>query len=148
MKCGQASEITAYLQGEGTEEERAMLRRHFEQCESCARELAQFERAFGALGKVETIEPSADFQNRVFRGIPLANTQPVLTVGKGIHPLVEDAPTQQFRTAQVHIAQFDTIPEAETIIGGEAAQNVAEGAAMVGQFQLADQILLVKPCIG
>ena len=65
MKCSQASEITAYLQGEGTEEERAMLRRHFEQCESCARELAQFERAFGALGKVETIEPSADFQKRV-----------------------------------------------------------------------------------
>jgi len=65
MKCSQASEITAYLQGEGTEEERAMLRRHFEQCESCARELAQFERAFGALGKVETIEPSAGFQKRV-----------------------------------------------------------------------------------
>ncbi|RPH35109.1 MAG: hypothetical protein EHM91_17635, partial [Planctomycetota bacterium] len=65
MKCTQASEITAYLQGEGTEEERAMLRRHYEECESCARELAQFERAFGALGKVETIEPSADFQNRV-----------------------------------------------------------------------------------
>ena len=53
MKCSQSSEITAYLQGEGTEEERAMLRRHFEQCESCARELAQFERTFGALGKME-----------------------------------------------------------------------------------------------
>jgi hypothetical protein len=65
MKCEQASEITAYLHGEGSEEERAMLRRHFEQCESCARELAQFERAFGALGKVETIEPSAGFQQRV-----------------------------------------------------------------------------------
>ena len=65
MKCSQASEITAYLQGEGTEEERAMLRQHYEQCESCARELAQFERAFGALGKVETIEPSGDFQKRV-----------------------------------------------------------------------------------
>src|SRR5438046_9039605 len=65
MKCDKASEITAYLQGEGSEEERAMLRRHFEECEACARELAQFERAFGALGKIETIEPSPDFQNRV-----------------------------------------------------------------------------------
>jgi hypothetical protein len=65
MKCDKASEITAYLQGEGSEEERAMLRRHFEQCEACARELAQFERAFGAMGNIETIEPSADFQNRV-----------------------------------------------------------------------------------
>lgn len=65
MKCKESSEITAYLQGEGTEEERGMLRRHFEQCESCARELAQFERAFGALGKIETVEPSADFQSRV-----------------------------------------------------------------------------------
>ena len=43
MKCEKASEITAYLQGEGTEEERAMLRRHFEQCEACARELSQFD---------------------------------------------------------------------------------------------------------
>lgn len=42
-----------------------MLRRHFEQCEACSRELAQFERAFGALGKIETLEPSADFQSRV-----------------------------------------------------------------------------------
>ena len=42
-----------------------MLRRHFEQCEACARELAQFERAFGALGKIETVEPSPDFQSRV-----------------------------------------------------------------------------------
>ncbi|MBI3858116.1 MAG: hypothetical protein HY293_20740 [Planctomycetes bacterium] len=65
MKCEKASEITAYLQGEGSEEERGMLRRHFEQCEACARELAQFERAFGALGNIETIEPSADFQKRV-----------------------------------------------------------------------------------
>jgi hypothetical protein len=64
-KCRESSEITAYLQGEGTEEERGMLRRHFEQCEACARELAQFERAFGALGKIETVEPSPDFQSRV-----------------------------------------------------------------------------------
>jgi hypothetical protein len=75
MKCSQASEITAYLQGEGTEEERSMLRRHFEQCESCARELAQFERAFGALGKVETIEPSADFQKRVEQAFLKAHPQ-------------------------------------------------------------------------
>jgi hypothetical protein len=65
MKCDKASEITAYLQGEGSEEERAMLRRHFDQCEACARELSQFERAFGAMGSIETIEPSPDFQNRV-----------------------------------------------------------------------------------
>ena len=65
MKCKESSEITAYLQGEGSEEERGMLRRHFDQCEACARELAQFERAFGALGKVETVEPSPDFQSRV-----------------------------------------------------------------------------------
>jgi hypothetical protein len=42
-----------------------MLRRHFDQCEACSKELAQFERAFGALGKVETVEPSPDFQKRV-----------------------------------------------------------------------------------
>src|SRR5258706_13615024 len=42
-----------------------MLRRHFEDCEACARELAQFERAFGAMSKLETIEPSAGFQGRV-----------------------------------------------------------------------------------
>ena len=65
MKCEKASEITAYLQGEGSEEERAMLRRHFERCEACARDLSQFERAFGALGKIETIDPSPDFQARV-----------------------------------------------------------------------------------
>src|SRR5436190_22674101 len=65
MKCEKASEITAYLQGEGSEAEREMLRRHFEDCEACARELAQFERAFGAVGKIETIEPSPDFQKRV-----------------------------------------------------------------------------------
>lgn len=75
MKCDQASEITAYLHGEGSEEERAMLRRHFEQCDSCARELAQFERAFGALGRVETIEPSADFQKRVEQAFLKAHPQ-------------------------------------------------------------------------
>jgi hypothetical protein len=64
MKCGQAAEITAYLHGEGSEEERAQLRRHFDSCESCSRELAQFERAFGALGNIETIEPSPDFRRR------------------------------------------------------------------------------------
>lgn len=65
MKCEKASEITAYLQGEGSEAEREMLRRHFEDCEACARELAQFERAFGAMGRIETIEPSPGFQSRV-----------------------------------------------------------------------------------
>src|SRR5258707_987227 len=65
MKCEKASEITAYLQGEGSEAEREMLRRHFEECEACARELAQFERAFGAMSRLETIEPSAGFQGRV-----------------------------------------------------------------------------------
>src|SRR6185436_16778239 len=64
-----------YLQGEGSQEERAMLRRHFEQCEACARELSQFERAFGALGKIETIEPSPDFQNRVQQAFLKAHPQ-------------------------------------------------------------------------
>src|SRR6185436_5775681 len=95
MKCEKASEITAYLQGEGTEEERAMLRRHFEDCEACARELAQFERAFGALGKIETIDPSPDFQARVQQAFLKAHPQfakakprfrllPVLTVAAGL----------------------------------------------------------------
>jgi hypothetical protein len=75
MKCEKASEITAYLQGEGTEEERAMLRRHFEDCEACTRELAQFERAFGALGKIETIDPSPDFQARVQQAFLKAHPQ-------------------------------------------------------------------------
>jgi hypothetical protein len=65
MTCPQASEITAYLQGEVSEEERAMLRSHYEKCDSCARELAQFERTAGALGRLKTIEPSADFNQRV-----------------------------------------------------------------------------------
>lgn len=64
MKCVQASEITAYLQGEGSEEDRAMLRSHYEHCDSCARELAASERAFGALGALRTIEPSSGFQRR------------------------------------------------------------------------------------
>lgn len=64
MTCPQASDITAYLQGEGSEEDRAMLRSHYEQCESCARELAASGRAFGALGRLATIEPSADFKRR------------------------------------------------------------------------------------
>lgn len=75
MKCEKASEITAYLQGEGSEEERGMLRRHFDHCEACARELAQFERAFGALGNVETIEPSADFQKKVEQAFLRAHPQ-------------------------------------------------------------------------
>lgn len=65
MKCDKSSEITAYLQGEVPEAEREMLRQHFQDCEACARELAQFERAFGAMGRLETIEPSAGFQRRV-----------------------------------------------------------------------------------
>ncbi len=65
MTCKQASEITAYLQGEGSEEERAMLRRHYEQCDSCARELRGFERTMGALSHLDTVEPSADFNRRV-----------------------------------------------------------------------------------
>ena len=65
MTCVQASEITAYLQGEGSEEDRAMLRSHYEQCESCARELAASERAFGVLGSLRTIDPSSDFKRRV-----------------------------------------------------------------------------------
>jgi hypothetical protein len=64
MKCVQASEITAYLKGEGSEEDRAMLRSHYEECDSCARDLAQMERTFGTLGRLRTIEPSADFKRR------------------------------------------------------------------------------------
>lgn len=75
MKCKESSEITAYLQGEGSEEERAMLRRHYEECDSCARELAQFERAFGALGKIETLEPSPDFKDRVQEAFLRAHPQ-------------------------------------------------------------------------
>jgi len=41
-----------------------MLRSHYEQCESCARELDQMERTFGALGRLRTIEPSDDFKRR------------------------------------------------------------------------------------
>jgi hypothetical protein len=74
-RCKEASEITAYLQGEGSEEERGMLRRHFEQCDACAKELAQFERTFGALGKIGTVEPSPDFQGRVERAFLRAHPQ-------------------------------------------------------------------------
>jgi hypothetical protein len=52
-----------------------MLRRHFDQCESCARELAQFERAVGAMESIETIEPSPDFQNRVEEAFLRAHPQ-------------------------------------------------------------------------
>jgi hypothetical protein len=65
MKCKQASEITGYLQGEGSEEERLMLCRHYEQCDSCARELQQFERTMGSLTQLDTVEPSPDFKRRV-----------------------------------------------------------------------------------
>ncbi len=65
MKCGKSSEITAYLRGEGSGEEREMLRHHFEECGPCARELRQFERTMGALGRMETVEPSAGFAGRV-----------------------------------------------------------------------------------
>jgi len=74
-KCVQASEITAYLQGEGSEEDRAMLRSHYEQCESCARELAAMERTFGTLGRLQTIEPSADFKRRAEQAFLRAHPQ-------------------------------------------------------------------------
>lgn len=74
-KCKESSEITAYLRGEGSEEERGMLRRHYEQCEACAKEVAQFERTFGALGRMETVEPSADFQSRVEQAFLKAHPQ-------------------------------------------------------------------------
>jgi hypothetical protein len=65
MKCEKSVEITAYLQGEGSDEDRAQLRRHFDGCESCARDVGQFERALGSLGKIETLEPSPGFGVRV-----------------------------------------------------------------------------------
>ena len=65
MKCKEASEITAYLRGEGTGEERAMLRRHYEDCDPCTRELRQLEKAHDLLGQLEGIEPSPDFASRV-----------------------------------------------------------------------------------
>ncbi len=73
MTCVQASEITAYLQGEGSEEDRAMLRSHYEQCESCARELAASERAFGVLGSLRTIEASPGFTRRAEEALLEAN---------------------------------------------------------------------------
>jgi hypothetical protein len=119
MKCEKASEITAYLQGEGSEEERAMLRRHFEQCEACARELSQFERTFGTLGRMETIDPSPDFQARVqaaflkahpqfnkvrprFRLIPvMAVAAGVLIAVSGLILLVRNQPDSDDRLATI-----------------------------------------------
>ncbi len=75
MKCLQASEITAYLRGEVSKEGRAMLRSHYEQCDSCARELAQMERTFGALGRLQTIDPSADFKRRAEEAFLRAHPQ-------------------------------------------------------------------------
>lgn len=42
-----------------------MLRRHFEECESCTRELRQLEQTMGAFGRLETLKPSDDFGERV-----------------------------------------------------------------------------------
>ena len=75
MKCVQASEITAYLRGEVSKEDRAMLRSHYEQCDSCARELAQMERTFGALGRLQTIDPSPDFKRRAEEAFLRAHPQ-------------------------------------------------------------------------
>ncbi|HLY11427.1 MAG TPA: prenyltransferase/squalene oxidase repeat-containing protein [Planctomycetota bacterium] len=75
MTCIQASEITAYLQGEGSEEDRAMLRSHFDQCDLCARDLAQSERAFGALGTLRTVDPSPDFRRRAEEAFRRAHPQ-------------------------------------------------------------------------
>lgn len=65
MKCEKASEITAYLKGETAPEEREPLRLHFEGCASCAAELGKFDKVLQALGRLESVEPSAGFRWRV-----------------------------------------------------------------------------------
>lgn len=70
-KCPQASEITSYLRGEVSEEERAMLRSHYEHCDSCARELAKAER----IPRLPTIAPSADFKRRTEQAFLKAHPQ-------------------------------------------------------------------------
>lgn len=65
MKCDKSSEITAYLQGEGTPDERETLRQHFQGCAPCSQELEPLKRTIGALGGLERIEPSPGFQQRV-----------------------------------------------------------------------------------
>jgi len=42
-----------------------MLRRHYDQCDSCSRELGQLERTMGALGGLDTVDPTPDFPRRV-----------------------------------------------------------------------------------
>ena len=42
MKCEKSAEITAFLKGETPETEREILRSHFEQCETCAKEISKF----------------------------------------------------------------------------------------------------------
>lgn len=65
MKCEKASEITAYLKGESAPEEKETLRLHFEGCPACSAELAKFDKVLKALGKIESVEPSAGFRWRV-----------------------------------------------------------------------------------
>lgn len=84
----------------------------------------------------------------VFVAVPLANTQPILTIAEGVHPFIEDATMQEVLDGEVHIAEVSAAPEAEAIVTTEATEQVAESSTMLREFELADEVLLIQPCAG
>ena len=87
-------------------------------------------------------------QFRVLMVVPFADTQPVLTVTEGVHPLVQNTPVEQVVDGQVHVAEVRAAPEAQAIVTVKATEQVAESGTVLGEFQLADEVLLIPPCFG
>src|SRR6185369_8141180 len=52
----------------------------------------------------------------IFMAVPFADTQPVLTVTEGVHPLVQNTSIEQVVDGQVHVTEVCATPEAQTII--------------------------------
>lgn len=75
-------------------------------------------------------------QFRVLMVVPFADTQPVLTVAEGVHPLVQNAPVEQVVDGQVHVAEVGAAPEAQAIVTVEATEQVAEGGTVLGSSSL------------
>jgi hypothetical protein len=65
MKCDKTSQIVSWLKGEIAPSDRETLRIHFEGCPACSENLARYDRLLKAVGRMDSIEPSADFTWKV-----------------------------------------------------------------------------------
>src|SRR4051794_24762729 len=70
--------------------------------------------------RVECLDGTKDFvlnnliiQLLVFVAVPFTDTQPILTVTEGVHPLVHDAAIQQVIDGQMHVTEVRAAPETQ-----------------------------------